>query len=41
MRPIAEVAADIGLGPDDYEPYGRDKAKIPFESFPQTAEKGS
>ena len=40
MRPIAEIAADIGLGPDDYEPYGRDKAKIPFESFPADGRKG-
>jgi formate--tetrahydrofolate ligase len=28
LRPIAEVAADIGLGPDDLELYGRYKAKI-------------
>jgi len=27
-RPIVEVAADLGLTPDDLEPYGRDKAKI-------------
>ena len=27
-RPIADVAADLGLAPDDLEPYGRDKAKI-------------
>ena len=27
-RPIAAVAADLGLTPDDLEPYGRDKAKI-------------
>ena len=40
MRSIADVAADIGLGPEDYEPYGRDKAKIPFESFPRDGRKG-
>ncbi|HET7856026.1 MAG TPA: formate--tetrahydrofolate ligase [Gaiellaceae bacterium] len=29
MRPIAEVAAELGLTDDEYEPYGRHKAKIP------------
>ncbi|HUR93749.1 MAG TPA: formate--tetrahydrofolate ligase [Gemmatimonadales bacterium] len=28
MRPIQEVAAELGLGPDDILPYGRYKAKI-------------
>lgn len=28
MRPIAEVAAELGLGPDDIIPYGKYKAKI-------------
>jgi len=28
MRPIADVAADLGLGPDDIIPYGKYKAKI-------------
>lgn len=28
LRPIADVAADIGIGPDDLEPYGHDVAKI-------------
>ena len=27
-RSIADVAAELGLGPDDYEPYGRGKAKL-------------
>jgi len=27
-RPIARVAEDLGLGPDDYLPYGRGKAKL-------------
>ena len=27
-RPIVDVAADLGLTPDDLELYGRDKAKI-------------
>ena len=28
LRPIADVAADLGLGPDDILPYGHTKAKI-------------
>lgn len=28
LRPMADVAADLGLSPDDLRPYGRDKAKI-------------
>src|SRR5690606_38865776 len=28
LRRIEDVAADLGLGPDDWEPYGRYKAKI-------------
>ena len=40
MRPIAEVAAEIGLGQGDYEPYGHDKAKVPFESFPSNGKNG-
>ena len=27
-RPIVDIAADLGLAPDDLEAYGRDKAKI-------------
>src|SRR5215831_5320506 len=30
-RPIVEVARDLGLAPDDIEPYGRYKAKLPLE----------
>src|SRR4051812_34229136 len=30
-RPIAEVAAEIGLGLDDLDLYGKYKAKIPIE----------
>ncbi len=40
MRPISEVAAELGLGQGDYEPYGHDKAKVPFESFPSNGKKG-
>ncbi len=28
VRPIAQVAQDLGLGPDDFIPYGRGKAKL-------------
>ncbi|HSP59509.1 MAG TPA: formate--tetrahydrofolate ligase [Ornithinimicrobium sp.] len=28
LRPIGEVAEELGLGPEDYEPYGHDKAKL-------------
>lgn len=32
MRPISEIAASVGLGTDEFEPYGRYKAKIDAES---------
>ena len=32
-RPIVDVAADLGLTPDDIELYGRDKAKIGFAAL--------
>jgi formate--tetrahydrofolate ligase len=28
LRPIEEIAAVLGLEPDEFEPYGRYKAKI-------------
>ncbi len=28
LEPIADIAARYGLGPDDYDPYGRFKAKV-------------
>ncbi|MEP6621774.1 MAG: formate--tetrahydrofolate ligase [bacterium] len=31
MRPIVDVAADIGLGSDDLDLYGKYKAKLPLE----------
>jgi len=31
MRPITDVAAELGLGPDDLDTYGKYKAKIPLE----------
>ena len=32
LRPIAEVAAEAGLEPDEILPYGRYKAKISAEA---------
>jgi formate--tetrahydrofolate ligase len=39
MRPIADLAADMGLDPSVLEPYGHDKAKIPLDAFPESSEK--
>ena len=36
LRPIAEVALDLGIAPDDLEPYGRDKAKIRLRALDST-----
>ncbi|HEY8193097.1 MAG TPA: formate--tetrahydrofolate ligase [Gaiellaceae bacterium] len=33
VRPIADVAADLGLDPDELELYGNDKAKIPLSAL--------
>lgn len=35
QRPIIEVARELGLGEDDLELYGRDKAKIPLSVLDQ------
>ena len=32
LRPIAEVAAEVGLAPEEILPYGRHKAKISAEA---------
>ena len=32
-RRITDVAADLGLGPDDLDLYGKYKAKIPIETY--------
>ena len=32
-RPIADVAAELGLGPEEIVPYGRDMAKVPLEAI--------
>jgi formate--tetrahydrofolate ligase len=39
-RPIAEVAAEVGLGPDEILPYGRFKAKISAEAIARRKPKG-
>jgi len=33
LRPIGDVAAELGLGPDEFLPYGRHKAKITAEAI--------
>ena len=33
LRPIAEIAHDLGIAPDHLEPYGRDKAKVRLEAL--------
>ena len=34
LRPIADVASELGLKPGDVEPYGSVKAKVPLDAFP-------
>jgi formate--tetrahydrofolate ligase len=36
LRPIADVAADLGIAPEHLEPYGRDKAKVRLEALSST-----
>ena len=33
LKPIAEVAGELGLGPNEIEPYGRFKAKVGLEAL--------
>jgi len=40
MRPIQDVAAELGLGPDDILPYGRYKAKIAAHVVARAIPKG-
>jgi formate--tetrahydrofolate ligase len=40
LRPIQDVAAELGLGPDDILPYGRYKAKISAEVVARAKPKG-
>ena len=39
-RPIVDVAAEVGLGPDEILPYGRTKAKIAPEAVARRTPKG-
>ena len=36
-RPIADVARELGLSPDDIESYGKYKAKLPIETASRPA----
>jgi formate--tetrahydrofolate ligase len=40
LRPIADVAAEVGLGPDEILPYGRYKAKISAEAIAKRSPQG-
>jgi formate--tetrahydrofolate ligase len=40
MRPIADVAADLGLGPNTIIPYGHYKAKIPLDAIKEGGKQG-
>ncbi len=40
LRPIEEVAADLGLGADDIEQFGRNKCKITYEALTGILSKG-
>jgi formate--tetrahydrofolate ligase len=40
LRPIADVAAEVGLGPDEFLPYGRYKAKVTAEAVKSRTPKG-
>ncbi|MGE0553497.1 MAG: formate--tetrahydrofolate ligase, partial [Gemmatimonadales bacterium] len=40
LRPIVDVAAELGLGPDEILPYGRYKAKITAEAVAKRQPKG-
>jgi len=39
LRPIGDVAASMGLGPGDIEPYGRSMAKISLDAIARLAER--
>ena len=40
LRPITEVASDLGLPPAALEPYGAFKAKVPLDAFPSRRRPG-
>jgi formate--tetrahydrofolate ligase len=39
LRPIAEVAADVGIRPDELEPYGRYRGKVSLDVLDRLAER--
>ncbi|MDO5740578.1 MAG: formate--tetrahydrofolate ligase [Ornithinimicrobium sp.] len=39
LKPISEIAADLGLSTEDYSPYGHDKAKISLDVLHRLADK--
>ena len=39
MRKIDDIAIDMGLDPNELEPYGHDKAKVPLDAFPNVDDK--
>jgi formate--tetrahydrofolate ligase len=40
MRPIFDVAHDLGISPEHLEPYGRDKAKVRLDALGDAASQG-
>jgi formate--tetrahydrofolate ligase len=40
LRPISEVAAQLGVAAEHLEPYGRDKAKVRLEALPKSSGSG-
>jgi formate--tetrahydrofolate ligase len=40
LRPIAEVAAELGLSSEDVLPWGRDRAKVSLDALPRAPRQG-
>lgn len=40
LRPIAEVAAELGLSPEDVLPWGRDRAKVSLDALRRSRRQG-
>jgi formate--tetrahydrofolate ligase len=41
LRPIVDVAAEVGLGPDDLEIYGQHKAKVTIDAMGRVKDSGN
>ncbi len=39
LKPLAEIAAEMGIGPHLFEPYGEGVARIKLEAFEQLADR--